>query len=433
MTARRIKGAILGTSILLALSVGTGAAALPQDSNRSDVLLIPVTDTPPFEVDIVNSLPKRTETPLPPVVQQKLGEIGSKSGSIDTAVWDDEQAVLTLYASGDILAVQTRAKLFLKGVTTRVVESLHTRVEVDQAIADLVVNPKSSDGLGYVAFAKPAPDGSYIEVGITGSGVSNFGGLRNSFDIPLRLVTTEPLLPSTRYRQTTPVFGGQYMDNTTNSCTTGFWVAKISTMAQSMLTADHCATSTGETWYYGSGGNTRTVGVSQGQAPGSSDLELYSAGSPSNITGHVMTGNYNNSNSVSPIRGYYNASVVGGSVCYSGSRTGLVCQNEVTYVNAAACYSPSQCYLGMTYTSQVNGTPAAGDGDSGGPVISVLSGGHVYASGLISGTVLGSPTCTGDPGSDAQNGRRCSAHAIFAPVHVFFNFNEGYGLYSVPF
>ena len=43
-----------------------------------------------------------------------------------------------------------------------------------------------------------------------------------------------------------------------------------------------------------------------------------------------------------------------------------------------------------------------------------------YGTGIISGISNPSTTCTGDPGSSAENGRKCSSTVLFAPIQRFY-------------
>jgi len=93
------------------------------------------------------------------------------------------------------------------------------------------------------------------------------------------------------------------------------------------------------------------------------------------------------------------------------------------------CYSGLPCYYGLTRTFQSSGIPAAGNGDSGGPVFQIFNingEGHVYASGVVSGVYNYSSVCTGE-----QN-RNCSDLVSYAPLSKFFWNNTSYGLAIVP-
>lgn len=86
------------------------------------------------------------------------------------------------------------------------------------------------------------------------------------------------------------------------------------------------------------------------------------------------------------------------------------------------------CYNNIVATQQISGIPAAGRGDSGGPVYYANNG--VYAAGIISGVRNATSTCTGDPGSDLPNGRICSASVLYAPITELMS--NGYGINIVP-
>lgn len=119
---------------------------------------------------------------------------------------------------------------------------------------------------------------------------------------------------------------------------------------------------------------------------------------------------------------------VGSNVCYSGAYSGTVCANQITGTGVTISYgAPYGCYDNLTLTTNTNGTPAAGNGDSGGPVY-ISSGANAYAAGFISGIQNGTTTCTGDPG--ATGGRNCSYKVIYAPIIDMFN--AGYAISIIP-
>jgi hypothetical protein len=142
---------------------------------------------------------------------------------------------------------------------------------------------------------------------------------------------------------------------------------------------------------------------------------------------YIFTGNYTDVATISAVRGGVQP-VVGDKVCYSGALSGRVCSNTVTIAGSLICYAPTQCYAGVSYTSQDIGQPAAGNGDSGGPVYASI-GGKVYAAGIISGILFGGDDCTGDPG--APGGRQCSNQAIYEPPVYGLGQGTGWGLLIV--
>lgn len=127
---------------------------------------------------------------------------------------------------------------------------------------------------------------------------------------------------------------------------------------------------------------------------------------------YVWVGNHL-SDTYAPIQGAASPPV-GAELCLSGSFSGMVCANAVTHTDVQ--YQLSGALPGVTITGNrsvnLGGVPAIGNGDSGRPGIMIvqLGGGElaVYASTLISAMVGGTPECVGVPGSDAENGRKCS-------------------------
>ena len=135
-----------------------------------------------------------------------------------------------------------------------------------------------------------------------------------------------------------------------------------------------------------------------------------------------------------PINGYF-AAVVGQHVCYNGAYSGSVCSNEVTGTNYETCYGGSLPCCRLTRTQHVLGTPAVGNGDSGGPV--GITGARpsddrfgFYGTGIISGMTNETATCTGEPGNSDPDGRKCSSIVLFAPVERFANNNTVWLLVS---
>lgn len=318
----------------------------------------------------------------------------------------------------------------------QVLPAIHSHSDIDAAIRAITTRRHLGFGSkAFVAEAVPSEDGGYIDVGIAGlSSETPARSLLPSsvLGIPLKVSAIDAPTPALRNRSASPVFSGQYMQNATNACSTGFWIGK-SSGERALLSADHCGGTVGQKWYYGGGmDSSRILGTAQGQAPGGTDLELFKTSTPSLASGYIFTGSHSNSSSVSPLRGRYKADIIGDSVCYSGSRSGLVCQNTVTSYAGGVCYSASMCYYNVTRTTQAQGTPAAGNGDSGGPVVTVLPGGHVYATGIISGIPNGTATCTGDPGGSGASDRKCSSKAIFAPLEAYFDNTSGWGLMYIP-
>ena len=190
------------------------------------------------------------------------------------------------------------------------------------------------------------------------------------------------------------------------------------------LTADHCTDAQGEDWRWG--GGSISIGSSTFQAAGDTDLELYIE--PSQLSAWMLVGASTDSSTVAPIRGYI-APVGGNSVCYNGSRSGVVCQNVLENNDFYSCVAVLQCYW-TRWSTQSNGTPSSGNGDSGGPVtIFVLRSSDntigAYGVGVISMMSNPGSNCTGDPSTAT---RQCSANNGMAPLNRWANAQSTHNL-----
>ncbi len=127
-------------------------------------------------------------------------------------------------------------------------------------------------------------------------------------------------------------------------------------------------------------------------------------------TGAVYTGAWNSAQGIL-IKGASNVPI-GTELCYSGSYSGFICGNVVTQtglsyslsgVNGAAVNVQA-----AVRTDQANGTPAVGQGDSGGPgVIPVLING---TASIVAGTIISAiPGGSGSTCSGISDGRLCSS------------------------
>lgn len=236
-------------------------------------------------------------------------------------------------------------------------------------------------------------------------------------------------------RQSDPIsphWGGALMSRPTNDpnyftiCTTGFGVGYMSgsTLVTRNLTADHCGP-TNAIWRTGISSTSAILGGFMDTNNGGSDLKLIAplAGTTTQFGPVIYTGDqYSNTGlgiagAVPPILNDY--------WCYSGSQSGMICNNKVTQVNQSICYGLfSPCYSQQAVSVQQDGISAAGNGDSGGPVVANRNG-YAYAVGIISGIYNGGTNCQGMPATDS---RKCSAQVITAPVQAFFNANPTYGI-----
>lgn len=244
---------------------------------------------------------------------------------------------------------------------------------------------------------------------------------------PMPDPATRNVAPSTQYPQR---FSGAYMQNGTFACTTGFRFTQTDgSNTPAMGSADHCGADTGGAgqWYYSSLTSwpigTYWGGLYPGPAAYGDTALFLGTGTAQMIPGVLVGDNTAAGSTLSEINGA-RATSIGAYVCYSGSRSGTMCNNLIENVNVSACYGGVlPCYYNLAATSQVGGQPAVGQGDSGGPAISQGGNGR-FAMGIISGMTNASQSCTGD------GGRLCSSTVLYAPVTEFFG--AGWGLNYYP-
>jgi hypothetical protein len=219
-----------------------------------------------------------------------------------------------------------------------------------------------------------------------------------------------------RFQDSPPYWGGDYMQAAPNAgpaCSTGFAVAS-STHVTSLLTASHCSPSGTGTWYTGSGTGQLTIGNVAGW-DGSEDAMLIRTASQGAIwTGSALT--TDTGQTAMEVNGQ-GSPTVGDMVCTSGAFSGQECGIKVvaTGLVIQSCDENNHCstYDDIAQGEQQNHTNAAGNGDSGGPVFTIINNG-ANANGTISSIdTTASATCTGVP---AGNGRTCSWRVFFPDI-----------------
>lgn len=227
-----------------------------------------------------------------------------------------------------------------------------------------------------------------------------------------------------RQYHTEPYIGGARITTRSggylSSCSSGFAIVQdgVPTSKTAMLTADHCGEE-GTTRvsgryvdspYFGTGQSTATRGADIRMLTG--DVKYYGA----NFAGGPT------SNSAVWVKGY-SVPLVGQSVCMSGSQSGAVCSNTITdgpvSLNAHDSSGTVHTYTNAYRSVQVFNQPAAGNGDSGGPVLRIVDN-KPYATGIISAVQDASDNCAGNP---ATATRKCSEVVWTAGLDAFFNNN----------
>lgn len=344
--------------------------------------------------------------------------------AINTVTWDQDSDTLHFFAHAADEELRSRIDSSIPdGQDWDIVPAVRPLEEVEEIIEKIAADPSALPaGVTFVS-GRPAPDGASITIGVQ----SDSAYLRRStplpqeiLDVPVTFVPEERADTTTRVRNLSPLVSGGYMQGPgsagTFACSTGFPVLRYQDSQYNMLTADHCTDLQGAEWTWGTG--THSVGSSTFQAPGGTDLELFIE--PDSLSTWVFSGGHADVTTVLPIRGYV-APVGGNNVCYSGSRSGLVCSNVLDSADTYNCVAVLQCYW-VRWSTQSAGNSAAGNGDSGGPVILLArreSDNTVGAYGLGAISMIpgdSGPNCLGDPGSAADGGRKCSPRVAFAPL-----------------
>jgi hypothetical protein len=230
-----------------------------------------------------------------------------------------------------------------------------------------------------------------------------------------------------RFNDYAPWYGGDRIANSSTGCSTGF--AAVTNGAPSMLTAAHCGgvgtnfwngpTTSGSWNFMGSinysNGNTDVASV------GVSSYSLYiNVGYDPQVASQLYVGSWG-----SPIVGEY--------LCQSGSYTGERCGLRVVDTGQMVCLSyvlwwctSWQGPLADVISIYGSTSPAAGHGDSGGPVY-LRTYPNGYAQGIAKGLVHGQltpnaraaypayfPDTVSCPSPDYGMSARCSSGFSFA-------------------
>lgn len=362
-------------------------------------------------------------TNVTPATAQAVSAAWAIDG-VNEVVWDGETQVVTVYTSGDVSRAARHLEKVAAGVKVEVVKSYRSVAELEKIVRQFTDEfGQFSDGAQLGGWYS-SRDGSQIHLEVADEAFksSDTNIPRNVDGVMIDVTFGVEYESALRIDNTAGVAGGALMQGQGSACTTGFPIGR-SDGAVGNLSADHCGSGMGNDWMWGT--STHLVGVTSGQAytgPSSStDLEMYVLGDSSAAYigwgSHVSWGYL-------PINGYF-AAAVGYDICYSGAFSGSVCLNEVTTTNQFVCYGLSLSCYAVTRTEQASGSPAVGNGDSGGPaglVTTRPSDGRTgfYGTGIISGMTNASSTCAGEPSSST---RECSDVALFAPVEKFINNN----------
>lgn len=399
----------------------------------------PVEEQPEDKIVVIDGLSDRQSTraaspsedsKVPAATHEAIwaAQLAGVADVVNAYEWDEASDSLLVYASGDTGPLLRSLKRSAPKERFEVRPAVHSRAAVDEFLESIVAAGGALPDGSRVVLATPAKDGSSVTIAVETSDLSRSSVQADQqfeTDIPIVVEPAPEVTPALRDITDfdAAFWSGAYMTRSSNGswCTTGFRVQYMPTNTPYMLSADHCARpNPTPTWYNSSNVTTGNrigtyAGMISPSSPSQIDAGVWGGSGAGKLYPYVLTGDYRDEGTLTAVKGIAALPVVGDKVCYSGSLSGRVCSNEVTFTNMLTCYQIDQCYMGQAITSQTNSIEAAGNGDSGGPVYSSVNG-QLYAAGLISGMVGGSTTCTGEPGG--VNNRKCSPTAIFTPMGI---------------
>lgn len=333
---------------------------------------------------------------------------------------EPENNALVVYWKGDVSASVTQAiaSTRTRGMEVRVASAKYSLADL-KAHASAIFSEETKAALPERSRARlvaPLPDGSGLKVtsGQRDRAVESARAARH----PVVDTVAGDVEALTRLDDTSPYWGGsRIIIHGGGSCSTAFGVHwGSSPVNYGMLTAGHCGDLLGGAGsggpnslvYNGAGTAMGTVGGLCSAACGSDTMVINIRSGASSGT-WVYDGAYNNaSNYAKPVVGQA-ASFKGDWVCTSGSYSGVRCNMRVTNPNA---YPGGQSFR-VVEVATVDGSNAAGKGDSGGSVFALATNtSQVIAKGLISSADKNTlTTCTGVTGT-----RTCYATIYYVSI-----------------
>ncbi|MDQ1129549.1 hypothetical protein [Microbacterium sp. SORGH_AS_0888] len=364
---------------------------------------------------------------------------------MNSYIWNEDSESLSIYSAESFEYWEPLITKHFPDERVHLVPAKTSQEEIEKLTSIVVATGgKLSDGTQVVTVV-PENDGAYVTIGVQqsdGMVLPSSEALRKALGTPVPLIVEAASDVASAQRNISPIstiwVGGAVdssgiTDGYYTKCSTAFRIGNLTDSTVGMLSADHCGSGKPtNSWYFSTNQtSTSSLGTYQGSLASVwpvSDTALWTGGNVSKLYPILLTGDHNDPNTSQLVRGG-NYPAVGTEVCYSGSQSGNVCSNDVLYQNVTVCYPGSNCYSSLTWTSQQSDVPAAGNGDSGGPVYQMVNG-LLKASGVISGIINGTSTCTGEPGS--SGGRQCSSVALFAPIAAALGGSSSWGLSYYP-
>lgn len=426
MNIRKV-GSVVGAATLLTVTLGA-SSAVAADGGAPDS--IPRPEVSPYLPDEV--LAQVDDDGVTAELTKGIAALDTSAvrGDINNYVWDRERGIVVVHAFGDETAITSAVAEHLPDGRFDVVIDEYDADEL-RATADRIARGHTVDG-HVIAWAGAKADGSGIEVAVVGadritsrSAEADIARQLDS-DFPIEIVADEMSVQADRQYHTQPYIGGARISSpngngTYSTCSSGFSVIQpgVPFSITGMLFADHCS-ATGKTWNSGLYSDSPFFGTASATSTGGADIKLLRG--DVQYYGANFVGAYN-SNTAVMVKGY-SVPMVNQSICMNGSQSGTVCSNTITHGPVTINVTDNAGNVTATYSNQyrsvqVFNQPAAGNGDSGGPVYRVVDN-QLHATGIISAIAPGADdgvNCTGMP---STNSRKCSAVVWTAGLNAFF-------------
>ncbi len=324
------------------------------------------------------------------------------------------------YAGIRVSAENRELQLYWQGVKPKPVEELlkslrssvkvvelparYTRAALQAEVERILKNGDPAiGGKESLVAVGPREDGSGVSIGVSSLGKQKaslalvnapLGTKSISAGIPLFVEKGEKATSISRNDE--QAHAGAYMRSegqpAGNRCTTGFTI-DVNDFARShyMLTADHCVSGVGDSVRSASNGWFGGVKYRNQQT----DLAIVAASNTNFFDPYMWFGTWTGApeyQSLKPVRGA-RRSYAGDYVCTSGAASGGICNIQVE-ATGRIVYSNNGMHTPMVVARQLSpNSPAAGPGDSGGPVFS-FDGETTMAKGIMSNGV-GNVPCQG--------------------------------------
>jgi hypothetical protein len=319
------------------------------------------------------------------------------------------------------------------GIDVRISAAAHTRSALRRE-ADRIADQHMKTTDSVVRSVGPKADGSGLTVGVTAAPRRSVADSAPSVtsSVPLEFTATTPE-KTDRYYDSDPYWGGSLLLNYASSsshhedyrsmCTSGFGVTGLNGAATYIMFANHCGAGNWRTGFVGTSDGTiyqNQLGntISTRDALRDTQLILTSQGAGAGVyTGPSWLDSGQQGRSVKGSA----ANNVGDYVCTEGSFSGTLCNIRVAQVGMVVNITDYGRTQDMVRANTNNATRQAtsGNGDSGGPVVSITTGG-VLARGTISAMNTNAQVpCPGVPGvPEGEEGRHCSTEMFYPDIRV---------------